>query len=215
LHLLVVLTQDYDVALMNPPYGSGGRMPNQVQKYVEDNYEYTSEYYINFFEANDRLVRVNGRVGMLVPRSFMFLKSFQSFREDFIGGRGTFDFLTEFGVGILDNATVRPAGTVVRSDNSQNNQEGTFIRLDDVAKENKERSFLHASFVSRNESGIKRRYDRNLSEFDIVPGSPLTYWVPKEIREIYNSNVVLDAENGKVNAESSGSAKVGLQTSDD
>ncbi|GAB3705341.1 hypothetical protein GCM10028858_22630 [Halorubrum pallidum] len=40
LTLLVVLTQDYDVALMNPPYGSRGRMPKAVTEYVENNYEY-------------------------------------------------------------------------------------------------------------------------------------------------------------------------------
>jgi len=50
LNLLVVLTQDYDVALMNPPYGSGGKMPDVVKEYVDNHYDYTAEYYINFFE---------------------------------------------------------------------------------------------------------------------------------------------------------------------
>ena len=34
---------------MNPPYGSGGRMPDGAQEYVEAHYGYTTEYYINFF----------------------------------------------------------------------------------------------------------------------------------------------------------------------
>ncbi|TKX83706.1 hypothetical protein EXE43_22840, partial [Halorubrum sp. SS5] len=92
----------------------------------------------------------------------MFLKSFQDFREDFIGGRGSFDFLTEYGIDILDNATVRTAGTVVRS-GVEGGQEGTFIRLEDVPKGEKEQSFLHASFVDENENGIQRRYQRNIS----------------------------------------------------
>jgi len=103
LNLLVVLTQDYDVALMNPPYGSRGRMPNDVKNYVGKHYEYVSEYYINFFEACDRLVKKHGRIGMLVPRSFMFKRIFTDFRLDFVGERGSFDFLSEFGVGVLDN----------------------------------------------------------------------------------------------------------------
>jgi len=147
LNLLVVLTQDYDVSLMNPPYGSGGRMPNPVQDYVEDHYEYTTEYYINFFEACDRLVKPDGRIGMLVPWSFMFNKSFQDFREDFVGGRGSFDFFSEFGYDILDNATVGTVGTVVRSETesavrspSESEQTGTFIRLPDVSKAEKSRS---------------------------------------------------------------------------
>jgi len=114
---------------------------------VEDHYEYTTEYYINFFEACDRLVKPDGRIGMLVPWSFMFNKSFQDFREDFVGGRGSFDFFSEFGYDILDNATVGTVGTVVRSETesavrspSESEQTGTFIRLPDVSKAEKSRS---------------------------------------------------------------------------
>jgi hypothetical protein len=145
LHLLVVLTQEYDTALMNPPYGARGRMPSPVQTYVEENYDYTTEYYINFFEACDRLAKENGRIGMLIPHSFMFNNSFQSSREDFVGGRGAFDFFSEFGYGILDNATVGTVGTVVRSE-TKNRETGTFIRLPDIEKGEKETTFLDAAF---------------------------------------------------------------------
>ncbi|MCG1004736.1 MULTISPECIES: BREX-5 system adenine-specific DNA-methyltransferase PglX [Halobacterium] len=215
LNLLVVLSQEYDVALMNPPYGSGGRMPDNVQEYIRESesYKYTTEYYINFFEACDRLAKTDGRTGMLVPWSFMFNKSFQDFREDFIGGRGAFDFFSEFGYDILDNATVGTVGTVVRSE-TKSGQSGTFIRLPDVEKGEKESTFIQASFDSEY-SGIQRFYYRDLREFDTVPGTPLSYWVPKELRSLYDSAVVLDAENGDVDAESLGSAKVGLQTGND
>lgn len=215
LTLLVVLTQDYDVALVNPPYGSGGRMPNDVQEYVDEHYEYTTDYYINFFEACDRLVKTDGRVGMLVPRSFMFLKSFRAFREDFIGGRGSFDFLAEYGIGILDNATVRTAGTVVRSE-SESGQEGTFIRLGDVEKGEKEQSFVHAAFVDQFENGVQRRYQRDLSEFDCVPGTPLSYWVPGDLRSLYDSGTVLDSDNaGLPERDTYGVIKQGIATADD
>jgi len=216
LNLLVVLTQEYDTALMNPPYGSGGRMPDDVQKYIEENksYEYKEEYYINFFEACDQLVNANGRIGMLVPWSFMFSKSFQSFREDFIGKRGSFDHFAEFGYDILDNATVGTVGTVVRSE-VEGGQQGTFIRLPDVKKELKEDKFLSASFSPHN-TEIQRLYTRPLSEFDIIPGTPLSYWVPKDLRELYDSDTVLDAENARLpEKESLGDLKQGLATADD
>jgi hypothetical protein len=215
LTLLVVLTQDYDVALMNPPYGSGGKMPDAVQAYVDSQYNYTAEYYINFFEACDRFVKTNGRIGMLVPRSFMFLKSFQEFREDFIGGNGSFDFLAEYGIDILDNATVRTAGTVVRSGVAAG-QEGTFIRLSDVPKGEKERSFLHASFIDAVDDGVQRRYRRSVSEFGLIPGTPLSYWVPENLRRLYDSAVLLDSDNAGVENKSTyGVIKQGLATADD
>jgi len=216
LHLLVVLTQDYDVSLMNPPYGSGGRMPDNVQEYVDDHYEYTTEYYINFFEAGNRIVADGGRVGMLVPRSFMFKQSFKDFREDFIGGLGSFDFLAEFGIGLLDKATVRNAGAVVRVGGEQTDESvGEFVRLHDVEKGEKEAAFLRAGFVDAIDDGIQRWYSRELSEFALVPGSPLSYWVPEELRSIYTAETVLDADNAGVDRGSVGHVKAGLQTGDD
>jgi predicted RNA methylase len=101
--LLDILAQDYDVALMNPPYGAKGRMPNPVQEYVEKTYTYYPEFYVNFVEVCNNLCTANGRIGMLIPRSFMFKRSFEDFRKNFLGKIGSFDFLAEFGLGILDN----------------------------------------------------------------------------------------------------------------
>ncbi|MCJ0618001.1 BREX-5 system adenine-specific DNA-methyltransferase PglX [Haloarcula hispanica] len=218
LNLLVVLSQEYDVALMNPPYGSGGRMPDNVQEYIEgnDSYAYTTEYYINFFESGNRIVGTGGRVGMLVPRSFMFKRSFQSFREDFIGGLGSFDFLAEFGIGLLDKATVRNAGAVVRVGSEQvEGSTGEFVRLHDVDKGEKESAFLRAGFVDSVDDGIQRWYSRELSEFSLVPGTPLSYWVPKDLRSIYTADTVLDADNAGVDRDGVGVVKQGLATADD
>ncbi len=214
LRVLVILSQDYDVALMNPPYGSRNRMPDVVKTYVEERYNYKPEFYINFFEVCDRLTKTNGRVGMLVPRTFMFKRTFEQFREDFVGERGTFDFLAEFGLGILDNATVRTVGTVVRTDQSLTEDSiGEFYRLHDIEKENKEQKFLQGAYVNGvDEDGIQRRYSRQISEFSAIPGSPISYWVPFELRQHYESDTVFDADNARVDRSSLGVVKQGLAT---
>ncbi|WP_241433864.1 BREX-5 system adenine-specific DNA-methyltransferase PglX [Natrialba aegyptia] len=217
LRVLVILSQDYDVALMNPPYGSRNRMPDMVKDYVEDHYKYKPEFYINFFEVCDRLTRKSGRVGMLVPRTFMFKRSFEQFREDFIGDQGAFDFLAEFGIGVLDNATVRTVGTVVRTDQQMSDEAvGEFYRLHDIEREEKEHRFLQGAYVDPVDAdGIQRRYTREISEFGEIPGAPISYWVPLEIRELYDSGIVFDAENARVDREPLGAVKQGLATADD
>jgi len=52
---------------MNPPYGGGGKMPDVVQEYVREKYEYKANYYVSFFEVCERLSRDAGRIGMLIP----------------------------------------------------------------------------------------------------------------------------------------------------
>ena len=210
LHLLVVLTQDYDVALMNPPYGSGGRMPDAVSSYVTSNYRYMTEYYVNFFESCDRLVNTDGRIGMLVPWSFMFNQTLEPFRSDFVGDRGSFDFLAEFGYDILDNATVGTVGTVVRTGGQQDSS-GTFIRLHDVDKADKEDVYLQSAFGLDHHS-VDRYYEVDIDEFDLVPGTPLCYSLPSEVRELHDTTVKIDPKAPGIDGEGVSDVKQGLAT---
>jgi hypothetical protein len=212
LNLLVVLTQEYDTALMNPPYGMRGRMPDAVQEYVSEHYDYHQEYYVNFFEVCERLSKGDGRVGMLVPWSFMFRKVFEEFRTDFVGEDRAFDFLTEFGYDILDNATVGTVGTVVRV-GTESKGEGTFIRLHDVQKSEKERTFLDTNFTTSSGGNIQRKFIRDTSEFALIPGASVSYWVPKNIRELYQASNVVDSDNaGLPERESIGVVNQGIAT---
>jgi hypothetical protein len=207
--LLDILAQDYDVALMNPPYGSKGRMPTRVQNYVEANYQYYPNYYVSFFEVCNRLSKRDGRIGMLVPRTFMFLSSYESFRGNIIGKEGGFDFLAEFGNGVLDNATVHTAGTVIRS--SQKQQQGSFFRLYDLPGSEKESAFVDV--ISDADLNKKRRFDVELSTFADIPRTPICYSTPAPVRDLYDTDVLLDAEHAGVDARSKFTAVPGLQTS--
>jgi len=152
---------------------------------------------------------------MLIPYSFMFRKVFEKFRTDFVSEDRDFDFLAEFGYDILDNAMVGTVGTVFRTA-STGDQEGTFIRLHDVPKENKETKFIHSSFVDQFDEDIHRKYTQDTSHFSLIPGASISYWVPKNIRELYTAETVLDADNAELSdRETIGVVKQGLATGND
>ncbi|WP_251328060.1 BREX-5 system adenine-specific DNA-methyltransferase PglX [Haloplanus pelagicus] len=208
--LLDVLAREYDVALMNPPYGSGKRMPDSIQRYLDEQYEYYREFYINFFEACYSLAKDDGRIGMLVPWTLMFKPSFQEFREDFIGNRGAFDFLAEYGYGVLDNATVGTVGTVVRK-SARSNQQGEFIRLHDVAKGNKEGVFTDV--ISGTSDDVRRYYSIDLNEFSAIPGTPMIYSIPRAIRTLHDTELKLDPGRADIDGTGIADAVQGLATS--
>jgi len=211
--LLDILAQDYDVALMNPPYGSVNRMPDSVEDYVSQNYDYAPEFYINFFEVCDTFSKKFGRIGMLVPWSFMFKKKFQNFREDFVGEQGGFDFLAEFGYGILDNATVGTVGTVVTSSSGKKTQSGTFLRLHDIDTKQKQSRFRDA--ISGEQDDVKRIFDVELQEFSEIPRTPICYSIPKVVRDLHSIDAKIDADQAGIEADSVCEAIPGLQTSND
>ncbi|MCF2206453.1 BREX-5 system adenine-specific DNA-methyltransferase PglX [Haloarcula japonica] len=210
--LLDILAQDYDVSLMNPPYGSRNRMPESVKGYIRDHYDYPAEFYVNFYEVCDRMTSDGGRIGMLVPQSFMLKSKFREFRADFINGKNSFDFLAEFGLGILDNATVRTAATVTRSGIRQSQPTGYFLRLHDLASSEKEDVFR--DLISGEESDVKRRFEVPLEEFADIPGHTICYSTPSEVRELHNSDLKLDAEQANIDGESVGMARQGVATAD-
>ena len=211
--LLDVLAQDYDVALMNPPYGSVNRMPDSVEDYVSENYDYAPEFYINFFEVCDRMAKDSGRIGMLVPWTFMFKKKLREFREDFVGSRGGFDFLAEFGYGILDNATVGTVGTVVTSGSEEASQRGSFIRLHDIDTKEKEEKFRNT--VSGVSDEIERFFEVEIQEFSKIPRTPICYSIPKVVRDLHSTDQKIDASQADIDGESVCEAIPGLQTSND
>jgi len=208
--LLDILAQDYDVALMNPPYGARNRMPETVREYVRDRFNYPPEFYINFFEVCDNLTVESGRVGMLVPWSFMFKNTFQEFREDFVGDQGGFDFLCEFGYDILDNAMVGTVGTVVRTGTAINDT-GTFIRIHDVDAEQKERQYL--SVISDSfDSDVRRFFEIPLNTFQTIPRTPISYSIPEEVLQLHETELKLDADSARINGKSVGNAANGMNT---
>ncbi|WP_423751512.1 BREX-5 system adenine-specific DNA-methyltransferase PglX [Salinirarus marinus] len=211
--LLDILAQDYDVALMNPPYGSVNRMPDVVEEYVEENYEYAAEFYINFFEVCESITKKSGRVGMLVPWSFMFKDKYQYFREDFVGKQGQFDFLSEFGYGILDNATVGTVGTVVRTNVEDETSTGTFLRLHDIDTKEKEEVFIKT--LGGKTEDVKRHFEVDLGEFASIPGTSICYSIPQEVRELHREQLKIDAGQADIDGDSIAYARQGLTTGDD
>lgn len=211
LRIILLLTKDYDTILMNPPYGGHRRMPKQVKEYIQDHYEFKPEYYVNFLEQSGRLLKPHGQIGMLVPRSFMYKESFSDVRQELIEHDGDFDFdfLVEFGKGVLDNATVRTVGTVLTKQEGYQ-ETGEFIQLSDVSTEKKEHTFVQ---VLNNVSEVQQRHHSvNIDEFRKIPGGMLTYWTPPELRELYTNNTILDAEQAGLDRAEIGAAKKGIDT---
>ncbi|MCS3751389.1 hypothetical protein GGQ19_002584 [Salinibacter ruber] len=211
LRLLSILSQDYDVALMNPPYGSQTKMPSGVRSYVRNNYKYTAEYYASFFDVSCRLTKKEGRIGGLIPHTFMFNDSFTNFRVDFTGDRGGFELFSELGYGVLDNSTVGTVATVINNHPNEIEKEGYFVRLSDA--DSKEKGYIESIYGWSSPNRNGRIYRRQLAKFRTVPTAPLSYWIPDEIKSLYSNETVLDADQGRILERSSvANVKTGLKT---
>jgi len=110
--LVDVLTNYYDVILMNPPYGA---MPAKCKEYAKERYQRTHrDYYTAFIEQAIDLCKPRGYVGALTGRTFMFLKSHQKLREEILRDDALPEVVLDLGFNVLDGATARYAAFTLR-----------------------------------------------------------------------------------------------------
>lgn len=110
--LVDVLTNYYDVVLMNPPYGA---MPAKCKEYAKEHYKRTHrDYYTAFIEQAIDLCKPGGCVGALTGRTFMFLKSHQKLREEILRDDALPEVVLDLGFNVLDGATARYAAFTLR-----------------------------------------------------------------------------------------------------
>ena len=112
LYLVDVLSQDYDVILMNPPYGG---MTTNCKNYAKKHFPRTAnDAYSAFIEQAVRLAKPGGCVGALTGRTFLFLKTFQKLREEILRQDALPELVWDLGFNVLDEATARYAAFTLR-----------------------------------------------------------------------------------------------------
>lgn len=110
--LVDVLTDRYDVVLMNPPYGA---MPPACRQYARKYFPRThNDYYAAFIEQAIDLCKEGGYVGALTGRTFLFLRSFQRLREEILRSEALPEIVWDLGFNVLDEATARYAAFTLR-----------------------------------------------------------------------------------------------------
>lgn len=113
---LDVLRQDYDVVVMNPPFGDGTPACND---YLKENYPVSeNDLYAAFVERALDWTRPNGYVGALTNRTGFFLSSMEDWRRAILGGRGEMKCMADLGYDVLD-ATVEVAAYILHSKNQR------------------------------------------------------------------------------------------------
>lgn len=114
LKLLQTLARNFDVVVMNPPYGSFVDR-ERVRRFVDTAYPLTkNNIYAAFIDRATQLVEKEGYVGALVSSTFANLKTFEKLRTEILLKRNPLLVMLDLGYGILDDATVEAAALVLK-----------------------------------------------------------------------------------------------------
>jgi type I restriction-modification system DNA methylase subunit len=212
--LLALLSEKYDVILMNPPHGP---MPSKTKEYAQRYYSRTQhDYYATFIEQAVSLTETSGFIGVLTGRSLLVTKSFQKLREEIFQKDAIPCVILDLGFKTMEEAHARYAALVLKRnlDNKPNinGNKITFFNLTKFEWDNKRLGFEKCLEKYPQFEDI---YEVTIGELSEVPGTPYAYWAPSALRKLFKRFPPLDKDVAKIkNAPKIADVKQGLATAD-
>lgn len=187
---LDIISQKYDVVVANPPYTDSADFGKELKAFVEANYKkpykFNSNLYACFIKRCCELAGMDGKVGMIHPMTFMYIKSFEDVRK-YMLDETHIDLFVEYGLSNLFGSIMVDPAFYVIDKNLQNKKDSIFISLDQYTRtpeeKNKKAYCLQAlsDIVANNDN--KHVYTLPQSKLKGIKSYPFIYWISDEFRE--------------------------------
>lgn len=187
---LDVISSEFDVVVANPPYTDSGDFGTELKNFVEENYrrplKFNSNLYACFIKRCCELAGDDGKVGMIHPHTFMFIKTFEDVRKFMLEKTHInvmvdygLDRVNLFGPGILLDATFYTLDM-----NPKDNTSGVYFNITAGQQEKFKKGSLKQAFTDFC-SGIdnERVYTLPQSKLKGIKSYPFIYWISDEFRE--------------------------------
>jgi type II restriction/modification system DNA methylase subunit YeeA len=197
----LVLAQQYDVVVANPPYIGNKYQTSEVKKYLKDNFSgYEKDLFSAFIFRNLQLTKCRGDLGFMTPFVWMIISSYEKLRENLIK-ENVISTLVQLEYSGFEGATV-PICTFTLTKGSIENYKGSYIKLTDFkGAENQPIKTLEAI----NTKNCEWLFTPNQNVFNKIPGSLIAYWLSDNFIKVFETNDQLQNFSKPL---------VGLQTSD-
>ena len=190
LTFLDILSNPFDVAVANPPYTDSGDFGKELKDFIEENYKkplkFNSNLYASFIKRCCELTDEDGKVGMINPPTFMYIKTFEDVRK-YIVEDTHISLFVEWGYLGLFSPSARVDSAIFMLDKRKSSDDSVFIKLNDLY-ELKRKAILFAAYEDLcSGSSNDRVYQLPQEKLKKIKSYPFIYWISDEFREKFNS----------------------------
>ena len=211
---LDIISQKYDVVVANPPYTDSADFGKELKAFVEANYKkpykFNSNLYACFIKRCCELAGMDGKVGMIHPHTFMFIKTFEDVRKFMIDETHInvmvdygLDRVNLFGPGILLDATFYTLDM-----NRQEQAEGIYFNITANQQEKYKKGSLAEAYDDYlNNRPNNRVYTLPQSKLKGIKSYPFIYWISDEFRKKFGGMTLSDIAGAKVGMNSGGNER--------
>jgi hypothetical protein len=194
---LEIIANKYDVVVANPPYTDSGDFGTELKKFIEENYKkplmFNSNLYACFIKRCCELAGDDGKVGMIHPHTFMFIKTFEDVRKFMLEQTHInvmvdygLDRVNLFGPGILLDATFYTLDMNIKDKTA-----GIYFNITANQQEKfKKGSLAQAYSDYLNVQSNDRVYTLPQSKLKGIKSYPFIYWISDEFREKFGKTIM-------------------------
>ena len=195
---LKIITQKYDVATANPPYTDSADFGPDLRRYIESNYKkpfaFHTNLYATFIKRCFELTNEMGKVAMVHPPTFMYIKTFEDVRK-YMLEKSHIDLFVEWGyLGMFHpSARVDAAMYVLEKEIDKNKEKETsFIKLNNIYEGKRYDAFVEAYDNLVDKINHSNNYSIPQSKLKIIKSYPFIYWISDEFREKFKEGILDD-----------------------
>ncbi|MCF0219893.1 MAG: BREX-1 system adenine-specific DNA-methyltransferase PglX [Muribaculaceae bacterium] len=202
---LEILLNKFDVAVSNPPYTDSADFGAELKAFVEENYKKPYKFNSNLYAAFNKrcceLTTDDGKIGMIHPMTFMYIKTFEDMRK-FMLDNTHISLFVEYGLSnLFGTVMVDPAFYTLEKGN--HNVDSVFISLDQYTRtpeEKNKKSYCLEALQDIVQGNLNKHvYHLPQSKLKGIKSYPFIYWISDEFREKFGKdsfNDILAAKKG-------------------
>jgi type II restriction/modification system DNA methylase subunit YeeA len=181
----IVLAQQYDVVVANPPYMGKRSMSPSLKNWLKSNFSDTwTDLFAVFLERCFLFNKKFGFNAQVNMQSWMFLSSYEKFRASLIKTK-TIHTMAHLGArafGQISGEVVQTTATILIN-GSLKKFKPKYYRLIDGNEETKRVSLLNKNYEFSN---------HDMKSLEAIPGSPIAYWISEKLHKAFLSEVNID-----------------------
>ncbi|WMS94476.1 BREX-1 system adenine-specific DNA-methyltransferase PglX [Pseudoalteromonas sp. HL-AS2] len=182
---LELLTTEYDLATANPPYTDSADFGPDLKEFIEDNYKkpykFNTNLYATFIKRCYELTGKDGKVAMVHPPTFMYIKTFEDVRKYMIE-KTSIDLFVEWGYLGMFHQSARVDAAMYVLDKNKQEKDSTFIKLNHIYEGKRYNAFVEAYDNLIDGVAYQNNYTIPQSKLKIIKSWPFIYWISDEFR---------------------------------
>ena len=191
---LEIIARKYDVVVANPPYTDSADFGVELKEFVDANYRKPQKFNINlyacFIKRCCELAESDGKVGMIHPLTFMYIKTYEDVRK-FILENTHINIFVEHGldrVNVFSNTGQASAPAFYTLDIHKTDNYSVFFDINSgMVERDKKECCLTALTDTICQRPNQRVYHLNQNSLKQIKSYPFIYWISDAFRKKFAS----------------------------